>query len=465
MNSGGHLDPSEPIIPDIDELRRRVDDDFPAVLADLNRLVAIPSLSIPTADHAPLERSAELVASLLKSVGVEDVEIVRAVTDAGAVGGPGVLGRIPGPPGAPTVLLYAHHDVQPVTDDWDTDPFVPTQIGDRLFGRGAADDVAGVVTHIGALRALGADLGVGVAVFIEGEEESGSPTFAQLLREHADKLAADIVVVADSDNWEIGTPALTMSLRGVAEVTVSLRVAQHAVHSGMFGGPILDAPLLLARLIATLHDEHGSVAVRGLGPTGESAVPYPEDRLRADASILPGVRLAGRGPIADRLWWSPSINLIGFDATRVDDASGTIAPSARARLSLRIPPGMDAVVAQQALHRHLLDHAPFGAEVTVDDGATGQPFTVAKDSPAMAAVKWALTTAWGRPPVLQGQGGSIPLTHDLSETFPGIQVLLTGVEDPDSRAHSGNESVHLGELRRAVLAEALLLARLAVSTP
>ncbi|MDR1293475.1 MAG: M20/M25/M40 family metallo-hydrolase [Bifidobacteriaceae bacterium] len=460
MNSADH--PIPPIVPDIEELRRRVDDDFPAVLADLNRLIAIPSLSAPTADHTPLERSAELVATMAKSVGVQDVEIVRARTEAGVWGGPGVLGRIPGPPGAPTVLLYAHHDVQPVTDDWDTDPFVPTQVGDRLFGRGAADDGAGVVVHLGALRALGSDLGVGIAVFIEGEEEVGSPTFAHLLREHADRLAADVVVVADSDNWEIGTPALTVSLRGVAELTVTLRVSQHAVHSGMFGGPLLDAPLLLARLLATLHDSDGAVAVAGLGPTGHSELAYPEDRLRADAAILPGVRLAGHGPIADRLWWSPSIDLIGFDATRVDDASGTIAPQARARVSLRVPPGMDAVAAQEAVHRHVVDHAPFGAEVSVDDGVPGEPFTLPTDSPAMEAATWALTTAWGREPVLQGQGGSIPLTHDLARTFPGIDVLLTGVEDPDSRAHSGNESVHLGELRRAVLAEALLLARLAV---
>ncbi|MDR1427412.1 MAG: M20/M25/M40 family metallo-hydrolase [Bifidobacteriaceae bacterium] len=451
------------IVPSADELRRRVEQDFPAALADLYRLVAIPSLSTLTADRAPLERSAESVASLLKSVGVQDVEIVHARTESGILGGPGVLGRIPGPAGAPTVLLYAHHDVQPVADDWDTDPFVPTQIADRLYGRGSADDGAGVVAHVAALRALGSELGVGIAVFIEGEEEAGSPTFARILSEHADRLAADIVIVADSDNWAIGVPALTVSLRGVAELTVTLRIAEHAVHSGMFGGPILDAPLLLARLISTLHDDDGAVAVPGLAATGSSQLAYPEDRFREDSSLLPGVRLAGRGSVADRLWWSPAIDLIGFDATSVDAASGTIIPQARAKLSLRVPPGTDAAEAQAILHRYLLDRNAFGAEVTVEDGAVGEPFTVPADSQAMEAATWALCAAWGREPVNQGQGGSIPLTHDLAKTFPGIQVLLTGVEDPDSRAHSGNESVHLGELQKAILAEALLLARLATS--
>jgi acetylornithine deacetylase/succinyl-diaminopimelate desuccinylase-like protein len=229
----------------------------------------------------------------------------------------------------------------------------------------------------------------------------------------------------------------------------------------MYGGPLLGAPLLLARLLATLHDADGAVAVDGLGPTGHSDLAYPEDRFRANAALLPGLRLAGRGSLVDRLWCSPALDLIGFDVTSVDAASNTIAPQARARLSLRVPPGMDAATAQAAVHRHLLAHAPFDAEVRVDDGVTGEPFTVPTDNRATTAARWALTQAWGREPVFQGPGGSIPLTHDLAATFPGIEILLTGVEDPDSRAHSGNESVHLGELRRAVLAEALLLARLA----
>jgi acetylornithine deacetylase/succinyl-diaminopimelate desuccinylase-like protein len=359
------------------------------------------------------------------------------------------------------VLLYAHHDVQPVADDWDTEPFEATEVGPRLYGRGAADDGAGVVAHIAALRALGDELGVGIAFFIEGEEESGSPTFATLLDAHRDQLAADVVVIADSDNWAIGTPALTVSLRGMAELIVTLRIADHAVHSGMFGGPILDAPLLLARLIATLHDADGAVAVEGLPVTGSSDLEYPEAQLRADASLRPGVVLAGRGPIADRLWWSPSINLIGFDAKPVAEASGTIAPVARAKLSLRVPPGFDAAQGQALVHRHLEANAPFGAEVTVDRGAVGQPFAVTPGTASLAAAKWALSTAWGAEAVDQGQGGSIPLIAILNEVFPGIEVLITGVEDPDSRAHSGNESVHLGELRNAVLGEALLLARLA----
>ncbi|MCL2787999.1 MAG: dipeptidase [Micrococcales bacterium] len=444
---------------DIAALRSRVEEGFPRLQDDLGELVRIPSFATAGSDAGVLDRSAQAVADLLRGVGAEDVQVIQALTPEGGVGGPGVIGRIPGPPGAPTVLLYAHHDVQPVVDDWDTSPFVPTQIGSRLYGRGAADDGAGIAVHLGALRALGPGLPVTVTFFIEGEEESGSPTFAALLREHHSALAADIVVIADSMNWRVGVPGLTTSLRGVVELTVTLRTAHHAVHSGAFGGPILDAPLLLTRLIATLHDDEGSVAVDGLVATGTSNVDYPEEDFRRDAALLPGISLAGRGTIADRLWFAPAIDLIGFDCTPVDEASGTLIPQARAMLSVRVPPGMDAVEAQRLVGAHLRAHAPFGAEITVHDGAAGQPFLVAP-SRSMEAATWALAEAFGEPVVELGMGGSIPLTADLTSVFPGIEVLITGVEDPDSRAHSGNESVHLGDLKKAVLGEALLLARL-----
>ncbi|MDR2380050.1 MAG: M20/M25/M40 family metallo-hydrolase [Bifidobacteriaceae bacterium] len=434
-----------------DELTQRVADGFPDAINQLGSLVRIPSFAGPTAPQGALDRSAERVAELLQGVGASGVEIVRAG------GGPGVIGQIGADPAARTVLLYAHHDVQPVAADWSTDPFEPQIKDGRLYGRGAADDAAGIVTHIGALAALGRDLPVNVRFFIEGEEESGSPTFGKLLTEHRAALAADIAVIADSENRATHIPSLTTSLRGIADLTVTLRVADHGVHSGMWGGAYLDAPTLVARLIATLHDADGAVAVGGLEPTGHSPDVLTEAELRRSAGLVPSLRLAGRGTLSDRVWWGPAITVTGFDATSVADASNTLQSEARARLSLRVPPGLDPRVAQTALRDHLVAHAPFGAELTIDLGASGQGFKADTSGIGYAAASRALTEAFGAPVEPLGQGGSIPLAPELSTVFPDMEVLITGVEDPASRAHAGDESVSLAMLRRTILAEALLL--------
>ncbi|WP_372449540.1 dipeptidase [Cellulomonas fulva] len=444
-------------------LRERVARAFPALRADLEALVRIPSVSNGEFDQAHVEASAEHVAGLLRDAGLADVRVLRVTGGAGQVGRPAVVGHRPGPAGAPTVLLYAHHDVQPPGDDadWSSAPFEPTERDGRLYGRGAADDKAGIVAHVGALRALGDELGVGVVVFVEGEEEIGSPTFADFLHAHHEELAADVMVVADSSNWAVGTPGLTTSLRGLVDCEVEVAVVDHAIHSGMFGGPVLDAPTLLARLIATLHDENGDVAVAGLHRAPDPTVDYDEATLRADAGVLDGVRLAGTGPLTARMWTRPALSVIGFDAPRVASASNTITPRATAKLSLRIAPGSDPAQAAAALRAHLESHAPFGARVTVRDGEQGKPFQAPQDSAAMQAARWAFGQAWGTEPVDIGIGGSIPFIADLLELNPAAAILVTGVEDPDSRAHGADESVHLGELERVVLAEALLLERLA----
>lgn len=437
-------------------LRTRTADQFSALRADLEALVRIPSVSNAEFDQAHVAASAEAVVGLLHGVGFDDVQVLRV--DGGA---PAVVGRRPGPEGAPTVLLYAHHDVQPPGEDWDTPPFEPTERDGRLYGRGAADDKAGIVAHIGALRVLADELAVGVTVFVEGEEEIGSPTFLPFLTAHRDLLAADVIVVADSTNWAVGVPGLTTSLRGLVDLVVEVAVLDHAVHSGMFGGAVLDAPTLLARLIATLHDDAGDVAVAGLVHAPDPTVDYDEAAFRADAGVLDGVRLAGTGPITARLWTRPAIGVIGLDAPRVASASNTITPRASAKLSVRLAPGQDPAAAMEALRTHLLEHAPFGARVTVTDGESGKPFQAPTDSPAMQAARWAFAQSWGTQPVDIGVGGSIPFIADLLDVFPDASILVTGVEDPDSRAHGANESVHLGELAKVVLAEALLLERLA----
>lgn len=449
----------------VEELRARVHGLFPGVRADLEDLVRIPSVSNPEFDQAHVQASADAVAALLAGAGMPDVRVLRVTGSDGRAGAPAVVARRPAPAGAPTVLLYAHHDVQPPGDAaaWSSAPFEPTARGERLFGRGAADDKAGVVAHLGALRALGDELGVGVTVFVEGEEEIGSPTFVDFLRTHRDLLAADVIVVADSSNWKVGVPGLTTSLRGLVDLTVEVAVLDHAVHSGMFGGPVLDAPTLLARLVATLHDERGDVAVAGLVHAPDPAVDLDEAELRADAGVLPGVRLAGTGPLTARMWTRPAISVIGFDAPRTASASNTIAPSATAKLSVRVAPGQDPAAAMAAVRAHLEGHAPFGARVTVVEGEQGRPFQAPADSPAMRSARWAFAEAWGTDPVDIGIGGSIPFISDLLEEIPGAAILVTGVEDPDSRAHGADESVHLGELEKVVLAEALLLEAVAAS--
>lgn len=452
--------------PSAQDLRAAIDRSFSSTLGRLKELVAIPGIAWPSFDREPLERSAQAVANLLRDAGLPAVQVLACDKPDGTQGGPAVVARRPAAPGKPTILLYAHHDVQPAGDEalWETNPFNAVEKDGRLYGRGAADDKAGIMAHVAAYAAvfevLGSRLGLGVTFFIEGEEEAGSPTFRQFLEAHRDLLHADVIVVADSSNWKVGVPALTTSLRGLVDGTIEVRVLEHAVHSGMFGGPVLDAPTLLSRLIATFHDADGNVAIPGLVSADNAVVEIPESDYRADASVLDGVRLAGTGSIASRLWTKPALSIIGFDAPAVDVASNTLLPTARAKFSLRLAPGQVPEEAMAAVGRHVEANAPFGAKVVFTPGESGNPFLTDTSSPAAKLAMWALGEAWGVDPVETGIGGSIPFIADLLELFPNSQILVTGVEDPDSRAHSANESLHLGDFRNAILAEALLLARL-----
>jgi acetylornithine deacetylase/succinyl-diaminopimelate desuccinylase-like protein len=429
---------------------------LPGIRADLDSLVRIRSVSADPAASDAMLASAEAVEGLLASAGL-DVDIVQA--DGGL---PAVIGRRAAPAGAPTVLLYAHHDVQPAGDpaDWDSEPFEPVERDGRLFGRGAADDKAGIALHLAALRALGDGLRVGVTVLVDGEEEIGSPTLGRILGEHRDRLAADVVVIADSTNWRVGVPALTTTLRGGAAAVVEVRTLRHAVHNGIYGGPVPDALTTLVRLLATLHDERGDVAVAGLRRGAADPLDLTEERLRADAGMLDGVRLVGTGNLTSRLWAGPAVSVVGIDAPAVDAAALTLVPSARAKVSLRIAPGDDGTTARDALVAHLQAHAPWGAAVTVSAGGAVQPFAARTDGPAYAAARAALAAAWGVHPVEIGVGGSISFVTTMAGAFPEAEILITGIEDPDTRAHGANESLHLAEFERACVAEALLLAAL-----
>jgi acetylornithine deacetylase/succinyl-diaminopimelate desuccinylase-like protein len=362
------------------------------------------------------------------------------------------------------VLLYAHHDVQPTGDlaHWDSEPIEPTERGDRLYGRGTADDKAGIAAHLAAVRVFGADLPVGVTVLVEGEEEVGSPTLELFLEEHQHLLEADVIVIADSGNWDIGVPALTTSLRGLVDGVVEVRTLEHGVHSGMWGGVVPDAVTAMVRLLATLHDDKGNVAVEGLHAGPAADVDYPLDRVRSESGISDGVELIGEGSIVERLWTKPALSIIGFDATRTADASNTLIPMAKAAISVRLAPGDDARRAMGCLRDHLEKHAPWGAQVTFHEGETGAPTQIDATGPAYDAARAAFREAWdGVEPVDMGVGGSIPFIAAFRDAFPQASVLVTGVEDPDTRAHGANEGLHLAEFERVCVAEALLLANLA----
>jgi acetylornithine deacetylase/succinyl-diaminopimelate desuccinylase-like protein len=431
---------------------------LPGVRRDLETLIRIPSVSADPASAHHVRRTADLTAQLFRAEGAAEVDILEV-----AGGQPAVFARFPAPPGQPTVLLYAHHDVQPTGDlaHWTSPPFEPTERDGRLYGRGAADDKAGIALHLATIRAYDGKPPVGVNVFVEGEEEIGSPTLPAFLETYHDKLAADVIVLADSANFDVGVPALTTTLRGLADCVVEVRALDHGVHSGMYGGAAPDALTALCRLLATLHDDAGNVVVKGLATAPAPDVDYPEERFRAEAGVLPGVGLIGTGSIAERIWTKPSATVLAIDAPPIAEASNTLHPVARAKVSLRLAPGDDAVRARAALADHLRSNAPWGCQVEVYEGDIGQPFAAVAEGPAYDAAREAFRESWGREPVDIGVGGTIPFIAEFGAAFPQAAILVTGAADPNCRAHGPDESLHLGEFERACRAEVLLLSKLA----
>ena len=441
-----------------EDLRTAIDNLFPSLQATLEDLVRIPSISAPDFDAAEVRRSAEAVSGLLSDAGFETVRLLEV---EGAH--PAVFAEIPAPAGAPTVLLYAHHDVQPVGDlaDWDRDPFEPVEEDGRLLGRGSSDDKAGIVVHLGAVMAHGGRPPVGVKVIVEGEEEVGSTHLGEFLDQYRELLAADVIVIADSGNWRVGQPALTTSLRGLVDCTVEVRTLKHAIHSGQFGGVIPDALTVLARLLATLHDRDGNVAIPGLVYGESDELDLTEDELRSQADTVDGLELIGSGSLTSRMWTQPAVAVLAIDAPSVGNAVNALVPVARAKVSLRIAPGDRPARALSTLVAHLEQNVAWGAEVVVTTGATGEAFALETTGPANDAFRTAFEEAWGRETVNMGVGGSIPFVAAFSEAYPAATILLTGVADPTSRAHGPNESVDLDDVRKGALAEAIALRLLA----
>jgi cysteinylglycine-S-conjugate dipeptidase len=435
-----------------------VESAFPLIRSELDRLVRIPSVSAAGFDARQVRRSAEATAAWLRRSGFRDARLLRTEGSH-----PAVYGTIRGPSGSPRILLYAHHDVQPPgrADLWESPPFEPTERGGRLFGRGTADDKAGIAVHAAAIKAWAGRPPLDVAIFVEGEEETGSVHLPGFLSNYKELLQADAIVIADCSNWAIGEPTLITSLRGIVDCAVEVRTLDHAVHSGKYGGPVPDALTALCRLISTLHDAAGNVAVKGLHTGPPHRVSMKASRLREVVGLRPEVQFLGDGALTQQMWASPAVAVLGIDAPPVAGAAHKIVPWARAGISVRLAPGDNAERAFQALEEHLLQHAPWNAEVVVTPDHLSQPHLINASGPAFDAFRRACTDTWGRPPVEAGSGGSLPLVAALTETYPDMAMLLTGVDDPESKAHAENESVHLGELQKCCVNEALLLGYLA----
>lgn len=441
-----------------DDLRNRVSELFPQLQTTLADLVRIPSVSAPSYPPEPVRRSAEHIAELLGAAGCHDVQLLE---HPGAH--PAVFGQIPGPAGAPTILLYAHHDVQPPgpAEEWLTGPFEPFEKDGRLYGRGASDDKSGVIMHLGALGAFEGKPPVGVKVFIEGEEEVGSTHLEDFLESYASLLASDVIVIADAGVWRVGRPALFTSLRGVTACVVELRTLKSAVHSGGFGGAFPDALMALCRLLATLHDEQGNVAVPGLVAEESDPLDLTEQELRVAAGALDEVELIGSGGLTSRLFTKPAISVLAIDAPPIDQAINQLVPVARAKVSMRIAPGQNGPAAVAALRSHLEQNVPWGAQLTITDEGYGDAFKLETKGTVYDAFRQSMVEAWGVEAVEAGVGGSIPFVASFSERMKGAPILLIGAGDPSSSIHGPNESQDLGDLEKAVLAEAIALRLLA----
>ncbi|MEE2677314.1 MAG: M20/M25/M40 family metallo-hydrolase [Myxococcota bacterium] len=454
-----------------------IDNGFDASLEELVTLSRIPGVSATGFDPAELERSADAVADVMRDAGLDGVEVLRLPGAHPYV----VAEKRASNPGAATALIYAHHDVQPPgrLDRWETPAFEPTLRDDgRLYGRGVVDDKAGFCLHAAALRAwIEAEGGppLHVKLIVEGEEEIGSGHLAEFLRVHRERLDADVLVLSDTQNLETGIPSLTTSLRGILQVDVSLRVLDHNVHSGMWGGPVPDAATALARLLGRLVDDAGVPAVPGLDDDVPeldaeerariAALPFDADAFREAAGVVPGVPLSGYADcsVYERLWHRPAIAVTALEAMPFATAANQLVDEARARVGVRLAPGQDPERVAACVIRFLTESPPMGARVEASVVAQVPGWRTAPEGPAFEAARRALSAGFGREAVTIGCGGTIPFVGPFGEVMGGVPQLLLGLEDPPCNAHGENESLDLEDFRKATHAAAHLLSELGVA--
>ncbi len=431
-----------------------------AVSADMSRLkdlladlVQMESVSANGYDPAGVRDAGEAIVALLIEAGYQNAQLLES-----SHGHPAVFAELPAPEGAPTILLYAHYDVQPPgpIEEWKTGPFEPFEKDGRIYGRGASDDKSGVVMHVGAIAAHGEDLPVGVQIFFEGEEEAGSEGLGEILENYSDLLKPDVIVIGDGGNWEVGVPGFLERLRGMAGVKLEVRTLNSAVHSGQYGGVVPDALMTLSRLLATLHDDEGTVAVPGLvSEEYENDLDFSEERARSESGAIEGLELIGRGSIKSRLWSRPSISILAIDAPPVAEAINQLVPVASAKVSMRIPPGQDTDAALEALKTHLRANLPWGAELNFFYEETGDATTLDTNNFAVDAWKEAFKEAYGVDAVAMGAGGSIPFISTFRQLYPEAPILVIGCGDPTSSIHAPNESQDIGDLEKTTLSEAI----------
>lgn len=442
-----------------DDLRSAVAADMPRLQELLSTLIRMESVSADGYDPAGVRGAAEAIVDILAEAGFESPQLLES-----SAGHPAVFAELPGPDGAPTVLLYAHYDVQPPGPmaEWETGPFDPVERDGRLYGRGASDDKAGIVMHLGAIAAHADALPVGVQLFLEGEEEAGSEGLVEILEKNSSKLHPDVIVIGDGGNWDVSTPAFISSLRGVVGVKIELRTLDSAVHSGQYGGVVPDALIALSRLLATLHDDDGVVAVPGLvSDEIEGALDLPEAMVRDQSGAVPGLELIGEGSLPSRLWTRPAVSVLAIDAPPVSEAINQLVPVARAKVSMRIPPGQDAAAALDALKAHLEANVPWGAQMSIYYEESGEATMLGSDNFAVKIWREAFEEAFGNEAVEVGAGGSIPFIATFAELFPDAPILVVGASDPTSAYHAPNESQDLGALERSALSEAIAFRLLA----
>lgn len=438
---------------------------MPRARAELTELVAFHSVADEAvAPRSECEAAAAWVAGALRDEGFQDVALLDTPD-----GSQSVYGFLPGPADAPTVLLYAHYDVQPMLDEsaWLSPPFELTERDGRWYGRGAADCKGGFIMHLLALRALKANGGVPVSVkvIVEGSEEQGTGGLERYAEAHPELLTADAIVIGDTGNFRVGLPTVTATLRGMTMIRVRIDTLEGNLHSGQFGGAAPDALAALIRVLDSLRDENGQTVIEGLpADAAWDGLQYPEGEFRKDAKVLDGVGLPGTGTVADRIWARPAVTVIGIDCHPVAGATPSIPASARAQISLRVPPGVDAAEATKLLFAHIEKHTPWNARVSFEQVGQGQPFRADITSPAYTSMAEAMRVAYpGEEMQSSGMGGSIPLCNTLAGLYPQAEILLIGLSEPEAQIHAVNESVSPQELERLSVAEAHFLVNYARS--
>lgn len=430
---------------------------MPELKADLARLIRIPSVAFPGFPEAPVLECHDVVVEMLKRAGVKKLEKLELPDVA-----PVIIGDIPGPKGAPTVLLYSHYDVVPMGDEnaWETPCFEAVEKDGAIFGRGTADAKGNLIALLGAIRAWSGKPPVGIRFVIEGQEEFGS-AFATYPAKHPDAFQVDAMVIADMGNVRPGEPTLTVSLRGSAAVTLEVRTLSGPKHSGSYGGAAPDALLVLMHALAALHDEKGDVIVPGLEREEWRGASYTEEEFRELAEVEPGLPFVGTGGLGDRVWSGPAITITGIDAPSVEKAMNAVNAYARAKLNLRVHPGQSVAEAQAAVMTYLKAVRPFGIPLKVTAGDAGQGFAAKDVGPAYEAARVALKTAWGKKTSTMAGGGSIPLVSSLQEAVPAAEILLFGCSDGYANIHAPNERVLVDELEKATVAIAEFFAEYA----